>query len=88
MNNKDQEIKEINAVIEQIQKSLKPKSEIGARDRAILTSLLKANKITKKPKFFKCKRDQSEKIISFFVQEKAVPKNKFSSHHQENIYLL
>jgi hypothetical protein len=84
----DKQIEEINASIETISKELKPNNEIGARDRKILTGLLAANKIEKSPKFFACKREHSEAIVSYFVKEKNIKRNKFSMNAQSFIYVL
>lgn len=86
--NKDQSIEEINNVIKEVEKSLEPNCEIGARDKVTLTKLLSASGTAKKIKFFKCKREQSAKIVSFFVKQKGIPQNKFSSNVQEYVYLL
>lgn len=82
------QIEEINSVIKAIDSEIKPKMEIGARDKVVLTSLLKANKIDKTPKFFKCKREYSDAIISFYVKEKSMSKSRFSSNSQTSIFLL
>ncbi len=82
------QIEEINTIIKEIESEIKPKMEIGAKDRAVLTSLLKANKADKAPKTFKCKREYSDAIVSFFVKEKAIPKSRFSSNSQTSIFLL
>jgi hypothetical protein len=82
------QIIEINAIIEEIQKAIKPDSEIGARDKVILTGLLTANKIDKKPVFFKCKREYSDAIITFFTKEKGVKKSRFSMNTQTAIFVI
>jgi hypothetical protein len=84
----DKQVEEINAIIEAIGKEVKPNSEIGARDRKILSGLLAANKIEKSPKFFACKREYSEAIVSYFVKEKNTKRNKFSMNTQSFIYIL
>lgn len=86
--NNEQSVKEINEIIKTIEAALKPGCEIGARDNATLTSLLNTNKVDRKAKFFKCKRDQSEKILNYFVKQKGIPKNKFSANLQQYIYIL
>jgi hypothetical protein len=86
--NNDQSVKEINAVISQIEKALKPNCEIGARDRATVSALLKNNKVEKKVKFFDCRREHSDKILLHFVKEKGIAQNKFSGNQQTSIYLL
>jgi hypothetical protein len=84
----DKQIEEINTIINSITKELKPKHEIGARDRKILAGLLLTNKIDKTPTFFPCKREYSEAIISYFTKEKNLTRNKFSTNAQSFIYLL
>jgi hypothetical protein len=83
-----QQIKEINEVIEEIEKALKPKHEIGSQSKVILTNLLKTQKGKNKPVFFKTKREYSDQIISHFVNEKKLVKNKFHSNGAEYIYLV
>jgi hypothetical protein len=83
-----QQVTEINAIIAEIQKVVKPKSEIGARDKAFLVPLLKANNVKKVPQFFKCRREYSDAIVSFFVKEKGLTKNKFHMNSQSAIYVL
>jgi len=82
------QIEEINAIIKEIQAALKPKMEIGAKDKIVLTGLLQANKIKKVPKMFKCKREYSEAIVSFFVKEKGLPRSRFSSNSQTSVFLI
>ena len=82
------EVEEINAVIAAIEKKLKPKMEIGAKDKAILTSLLKVQKIAKKPLVFSCKREHSEAIVSHFVNHKSLTRSKFSTASQNTVFLL
>jgi hypothetical protein len=88
----EKQVNEINLVIENIDKAIKKngkkKYEIGSRDKTILLSLLKANKLETNRLFFPCKREYSEVIVSHFVNEKGLAKNKFSANTQENIYLL
>jgi hypothetical protein len=84
----DKQIEEINIIISSINKEITPKHEIGARDRKILTGLLLTNKIDKTPKFFPCKREYSEAIISYFTKEKNLARNKFSTNAQSFIYIL
>jgi hypothetical protein len=83
-----QQIKEINEVIEEIEKALKPKHEIGSQSKVILSNLLKAQKGKKKPIFFKTKREYADQIISHFVNEKKLTRNKFHSNGGEYIYLV
>jgi hypothetical protein len=84
----DKQIEEINEVISAIEKELKPNQQIGARDRKILAGLLLAAKVDKTPKFFPCKREYSEAVISYFTKEKNLTRNKFSMNAQSFIYLL
>lgn len=86
--NSPQQVKEINALIEQIEKVIKPTMEIGAQSPAILGSLLTANKITKKPKFFSCKREYSDAIVTHFVNEKKITRNKFHRNAQTSIFII
>ena len=81
-------IAEINEVIAQIDASLKPGCEIGARDKATLKSLLKTAKINREVKFFPCQREHSAKIVAHFVKEKKVAQSRFNSNAQPQIFLL
>jgi hypothetical protein len=82
------QVEEINAIIKAIAAELKPKMEIGAKDKAVLTGLLQVNKIKKTPKHFRCKREYSDAIVSYFVKEKGVPRNRFSSGLQTSVFLI
>lgn len=82
------QIEEMNEIIEQIQKALKPKCEIGAQSKSILTSLLAASKVKKKAMFFKCKRELSDEIVNYFVNEKKVTRSRFHTHARDAVYLL
>lgn len=82
------QVKEINELIEKIEKAIKPKHEIGAQSKPILKSLLVTNKIKKPPLFFKSKREYSDQVISYFVNEKKLKQNKFHRNGQEFIFLL
>lgn len=82
------QIEEINAIIKQVEAELKPGMEIGAKERASLASLLHVNKIEKKPKHFKSRAEYSDAIVSYFVKEKGVPKNRFSGVMQTSIYII
>lgn len=86
--NSPQQVKEINALIEQIDKALKPGMEIGAQSKTILPSLLTANKIDKKARFFSCKREYSDTVVNHFVTEKKLSKSKFHRNAQDSIFLL
>lgn len=83
-----QQIKEINEVIVEIDKSIKPKCEIGAHDKPALTALLKAQNLKKEVIFFKCKREYSDTIVAHFVKEKSVVKNRFHKNNQAYIFIL
>jgi hypothetical protein len=82
------EIGEINAIIADIEKVIKTKSEIGARDKATVTSLLTATKATKKPVFFKCRKEYSDAIVGHFVKEKNITRNKFHMSSQGFVYVI
>lgn len=86
--NSPQQVKEINVLIEQIDKALKPGMEIGAQSKTILPSLLTANKIDKKARFFSCKREYSDTVVNHFVTEKKLTKSKFHRNAQDSIFLL
>jgi len=83
-----QQVKEVNSVIEKIEKAITPGAEIGAQSRPTLTQLLKANKVEKKPKFFECKREYSNIIVSHFVTEKSLKRSRFDSKGQATIFLI
>ena len=82
------QVTEVNAIIEKIEKAVKPKHEIGAQSKVILTNILSANKIKKTPVFFKVRREYTDAIITYFVNEKKLTQNKFHSSGQEFIFLL
>jgi hypothetical protein len=82
------EVGEINAIIADIEKVVKAKSEIGARDRATVTSLLTAAKVAKKPVFFKCRKEYSDAIVGHFVKEKNITRNKYHMSSQGYIYVI
>ena len=83
-----QQVKEINLVIEKIEKAFKPEHELGAQSKAILKNLLTGSKIDRTPLFFKCRREHSEQIVSYFVNEKKLKKSRFHSNAQEFIFLI
>jgi len=83
----EKEVREINEIIAEISKVIKPKSEIGARSKAMLTGLLASAK-TKKPTYFKCKREYSDAIVNHFIKEKGVTKSRFSTTAQDTIFVL
>ena len=82
------QVTEINTIIAEIEKSVKPKCEIGARDKAFLAPSLKLIKEKRKPEFFKCKREYSDVIVAHFVKEKGLTKNRFHTNSQSAIFLL
>ncbi|MBL7873418.1 MAG: hypothetical protein JNM78_17500 [Cyclobacteriaceae bacterium] len=82
------QIKEINDLIEEIAKVIKPKSEIGAHDKPAITQLLKTHEPKKKATFFKCKREFTESIVMHFVKEKEIAKSRFHKNNQTCIFIL
>lgn len=87
-NLKPQQITEVNEIIEKIQKSVKANCEIGSQNKTILRSVLTANKIKKKTKFFDVKREYSDTIVNYFVNEKGLTKSRFSMNNQDSVFLL
>jgi hypothetical protein len=83
-----QQIEEINDLIAEIAKVIKPTSEIGAQDKAILTALLKSQTPAKKATYFKCKRELSDAIVTHFVKEKGVAKNRFHKNNHPYIFIV
>jgi hypothetical protein len=83
-----QQIKEINELIAEIDKSIKPACEIGAHDKAMMAALLKTQNLKKEAIYFKCKREYSDSIVSHFVKEKGVIKNRFHKNNQSFIFIL
>jgi hypothetical protein len=75
-----QQIKEVNEVIAGIEKSIKPKCEIGAHDKPSLVSLLKAQNLKNEVVYFRCKREYSDAI--------GVVKNRFHRNNQSYIFIL
>lgn len=84
----EKSIREINDLIGRIEAALPPDAEIGARDRATLKSLLKSSKIDKQVKFFSCQREDSAKVIHYFVKEKGLTQSRFSMNAQPDIFIL
>jgi hypothetical protein len=82
------QVEDINTTIKKIEEKLKPNVEIGARDRTVLRALLKTNTIDKTPEFFECKREYSDAIVTHFIKEKKLTKNKFSMNAQPFIYII
>jgi len=83
-----QQIKEINELIAEIAKVIKPKCEIGAQDKTIFNALLKTQTPVKKATWFKCKRELSDVIVSHFVKEKGVTKSRFHKNSQPYIFIV
>jgi len=83
-----QQIKEINELIAEIEKVIKPKSEIGAQNKAILAALLKTQAPVKKATYFKCKPELSDAVVTHFVKEKGVAKNRFHKNNQPFIFFV
>jgi hypothetical protein len=83
-----QQIKEVNEVIAEIGKAIKPKCEIGAHDKPSLVSLLKAQKLKNEIEYFRCKREYSDSIVNHFVKEKGVIKNRFHRNNQSYVFIL
>ena len=82
------QIEEINELIAQIAKAIKPKSEIGAHDKAMLNALLKSQTPKKEATFFNCKREFSDAIVTHFVKEKGVTKSRFHKNNQAYIFVV
>jgi hypothetical protein len=82
------QIKEINDAIEEIGKAVTPTCEMGAHDKSSLAALLKIQKPPKEAIYFKCKTEYSDAIVSHFVKEKGVTKNRFHKNNQSNIFIL
>jgi hypothetical protein len=82
------EVTEINAVIAEVTKAIKPTSEIGACDKATLSGLLATSKIEKTLVYFKCKREYSNEIVNYFIKEKKLTKSKFHKNAQAHIFVI
>lgn len=83
-----QQIKEINDLIAEIDKSIKSNCEIGAHDKPALTALLKTQNLKKEALYFKCKREYSDAIVAHFIKEKGAIKNRFHKNNQSYIFIL
>jgi hypothetical protein len=83
-----QQVKEINEVIAEIAKAIKPKCEIGANDKTLLAALLKTQSPAKKATYFKCKREYSDAIVTHFVKEKGVARSRFHKNSQAYIFVV
>lgn len=82
------QIKEINDLIAEIGKVIKPGAEIGAHDKSSLTALLKSQSPGKKAIYFTCKREQADAIVTHFVKEKGAVKSRFHKNNQACIFVL
>ncbi len=82
------QIQEINEVIAEIEKVIKPKNEIGAHDKASLAALMKSQDSSKKISHFKCKPEYSDTIVTHFVKEKKLVKHRYHKNNQSNIFVL
>jgi len=82
------QIVEINELIAQIEKVVKPKSEIGAQDKVLLNALLKNQTPKKEVTFFKCRREFSETIVMHFMKEKGVAKSRYHKNNQAYIFVI
>lgn len=82
------QIKEINELIAEIGKAIKPKNEIGANDKALLSAILKTQTPKKEATYFKCKREFSDAIVTHFVKEKGVTKSRFHKNNQAYIFIV
>ncbi|NJN42035.1 MAG: hypothetical protein HC811_07260 [Flammeovirgaceae bacterium] len=85
---KPNQITEINEIIAEIEKAVKPKQEIGAHDKASLKAQLKISKNKKEPLFFKCRLEYSDAIVNYFLKEKGLQRSRFHRTNQTNIFLL
>ena len=83
-----QQVKEINDLIAEIAKVVKPKSEIGAHDKVSLSALLKTQTPKKEATYFKCKRELSDAIVTHFVKEKGIAKSRFHKSNQAYIFIM
>jgi len=84
----EHQVKEINDLIAEIGKGIKPKCEIGAHDKVFLAALLKNQKPKKEVIFLKCKREFSDTIVTHFVKEKGVTKSRFHKNNQAYIFIV
>lgn len=83
-----QQIKEINDLIAEIGKVIKPKCEIGAHDKTLLKGLLKTQTPKIEATYFKCKRELCDAIVTHFVKEKGVTKSRFHKNNQAHIFIV
>ncbi|HWA34251.1 MAG TPA: hypothetical protein VG737_08990, partial [Cyclobacteriaceae bacterium] len=72
-----QQIDEMNALIEEISKKVKPNHEIGGQSKVILKNILATHKTKKPPVFFKTRREYADQIVNYFVNEKKMARSKF-----------
>ena len=82
------QIKEINDSIEEISKAISPKCEIGAHGKSSLSILLKTQAPAKTVLYFTCKPEYSDAIVSHFIKEKGLTKNRFHKNNQSTIFIL
>lgn len=83
-----QQVNEINDLIAEIAKVIKPKSEIGAQSKATVAALLKTQTPAKKATYFKCKPELSDAVVNHFVKEKGIAKSKFHKNSQPHIFIV
>ncbi len=83
-----QQIDEMNALIEEISKAVKPKQEIGGQSKVILKNILSTQKTAKTPVFFKTRREYADQIVNYFVNEKKLARSRFHKPNQEFIFLM
>jgi hypothetical protein len=82
------QIKEINDAIEKISKVISPSSEIGAHGKNSVSALLKTQSPAKTVVYFSCKPEYSDAIVSHFIKEKGLTKNRFHKNNQSTIFIL
>jgi hypothetical protein len=82
------QIKEINDAIEEIGKAITPTCEIGAHNKSSVSALLKTHSPSKAVIYFKCKPEYSDAIVSHFIKEKGLIKNRFHKNNQLTIFIL
>ena len=83
-----QEIDEMNVLIEEISKAVKPNQEVGGQSKVILKNILATHKTKKSPVFFKTRREYADQIVNYFVNEKKLTRSKFHKTNQEFVFLL
>jgi hypothetical protein len=83
-----QQIDEMNALIEEISKTVKPNQEVGGQNKVILKNILTTQKTKQSPTFFKTRREYADLIVNYFVNEKKMTRSKFHKANQEFVFLL